>query len=92
MTGNVELPDVACKHGRVHERAMFLRFHVGEVTAPDGTEYELATGNDGSPLVLEHKTFRAWSIGWPELFAMALAAGLGKGTKTIEAKPEEVTE
>lgn len=39
------------QYGKIEEGGLFLRVHVGYVTADDGTKFEVAQSMNGAPLV-----------------------------------------
>ena len=63
-------------YGEIIKSNFLLRQHVGDATAPDGKEFEIATTLNGAPLIVYHN--KAYSLPWKDICNMAADAGLFK--------------
>lgn len=63
-------------YGEIIKGDFLLRQHVGNATAPDGKEFEIATTLNGAPLIVYHN--KAYSLPWEHICNMAADAGLFK--------------
>ncbi len=61
-------------YGEIIKSNFLLRQHVGDATAPDGKEFEIATTLNGAPLIVYHN--KAYSLPWKDICNMAADAGL----------------
>lgn len=72
------------QYGEIKE-GYFLCVHVGDGTASDGTQFEVATTMNGAPMVRVGK--RAFILSWKEICQMAEGAGLfNKEAGDVESK------
>ena len=63
-------------YGEIIKCKFFMRHHVGNATAPDGKEFEIATTLNGAPLIVYGD--KAFSLPWEHICNMAADAGLFK--------------
>ncbi len=63
-------------YGEIIKGKFFMRQHVGNATAPDGKEFEIATTLNGAPLIVYGD--KAFSLPWEHICNMAADAGLFK--------------
>ena len=70
------------------KNAMILRTHVGEATGPDGTVFEMSLANGYIPAVKDKTTGKTWTLGWDEIVAQAVAAGVSIKERDIAHEQE----
>ena len=66
------------KIGKIYNKAMFLRVHVGSATSTDGTVYDMSTSTTGSPLIYSNKSKRFFALSWEDILSLALVMGIDK--------------
>lgn len=64
------------------KNAMILRKHVGEAEGPDGAKFEMSLANGYIPCVKDMKTGKTFALGWDDIVAQAVAAGVSKESIT----------
>lgn len=64
------------QYGEIKEGGFIMRVHVGDVTADDGTKFEVAQSMNGEPLVCYGN--RVFILTWTDICHMAEDAGLFK--------------
>lgn len=76
------------KPGTIHpKKSMFLRVHIGEAKAEDGSVYEMSTGMDGAPIIHSVKSGRWFSLSWQEIVNMAVEAEIDNEEPADAPKP-----